>query len=208
MSFMTGFQIFSALICLLTGCGQAPAKPGTQAKVEATGTPDPALTPEPEASSAPDPAPSASPVPAAPATFPLTAYKLTKTRSPVTGWVTKTYVSTGSCVQYLGKTYCWDDGVKVIPAWTLNSSSFGPFSYTYFGADSTPSVPFQSCLGFCTTDPMVRPVTVRAPVLGVITQAAVDEIFHSGVETTVNCTDDGDRLDCIDFVIDLNQAIL
>lgn len=136
----------------------------------------------------------------------LTYYKLSKTVAPVNGWITKTYTATGSCVVYLTKTYCWDDGVKTLQ-WTSNNNTYGPYTYTYFGMKGNASS-WGLCNGVCTSDLMPLPRVISTTLQNNIGAAVINNVFTNGVAVPVTCTETDGQLNCIDFVINLNQAPL
>lgn len=140
------------------------------------------------------------------ATPSLTYYKLSKTVAPVNGWITKKYTATGSCVVYLTKTYCWDDGVKTLQ-WTSNNVTYGPFTYTYFGMQGT-AASWGPCNGNCGSDLMPAPRVISATLENNIGAAVINNVFTNGAAVNVNCTETSGQLNCVDFVINLNQSPL
>ena len=137
--------------------------------------------------------------PGGPVTSSLTYYSLSKTVAPIGGWPAKTYTAKGSCVVYLTKTYCWDDGIKsvVIPA-------SGTFTYTYFSAGMSSGV-YQHCSGGCLQDYMLVPKFISAALEMNLTFNQINQVFTSGVAHPVECSEENGILNCVDFQIDLNQ---
>ena len=140
------------------------------------------------------------------ATPSLTYYKLSKTVAPINGWITKTYTATGSCVVYLTKTYCWDDGMKTLQ-WSANNHTYGPYTYTYFGMQGNATT-WGPCNGACTSDLMPAPRVISAALQNNIGAGVINNVFTNGQAINVNCTEQSGQLNCIDFVINLNQAPL
>lgn len=140
------------------------------------------------------------------ATPSLTYYKISKTVAPVNGWITKTYTATGACVVYLTKTYCWDDGMKTLQ-WVSNNHTYGPYTYTYFGMQGS-AASWGPCSGGCTSDLLPAPRVISATLENNIGSAVINNVFTNGVATNVTCTEQSGQLNCIDFVINLNQAPL
>jgi hypothetical protein len=139
----------------------------------------------------------------------LTYYSKTMTEAPVSGWIYKTYTATGSCVIYLSKTYCWDDGMKTID-FTANQFHYGPYTYTYWGMGlkSTGS-PWGPCYGGCEADLLAQPTIMTNPILIALPNpSGVTEMFFQGTSTQVTCTESNGLLNCGDFTIDLNQGAL
>lgn len=138
----------------------------------------------------------------------LTYYSLTKTTEPQSGsGIHTTVTMTGSCASYQSKEYCWDDGI--------HSMHIGaPFNvtdtYTYWGlATSTNSEGFTICFGSCPSDHMSSPLIVDATLSSGISAAmsdtdnSVSEIFSSGIEESVSCTELNNVLTCPSFTIQL-----
>lgn len=192
-------KIFALLLIAITftACAQGGGSGGTTAgKIE---TPTEAI---PADLLAPVADPNATVI----ATPSLTYYKLSKTVAPVNGWITKTYTATGSCVVYLTKTYCWDDGVKTLQ-WTSNNITYGPYTYTYFGMGGTASN-WGPCSGNCGSDLMPAPRVISATLQNNIGAAVINNVFTNGAAVNVSCTETAGQLNCVDFVINLNQAPL
>lgn len=140
-------------------------------------------------------------VPAAPpATVSLTYYSVTKTVAPIGSWPAKTYTATGSCVIYNAKTYCWDDGTK-----TVTIPGVGSYTYSYWD-QSMVGAALVSCSGGCGADPLTAPTVLSVVVETNLTLTAVNSVFSSGTSKAVTCTLTGTDLDCVDFVIDIDQA--
>jgi len=140
------------------------------------------------------------------ATASLTYYARSKTTSPINGWVTKTVTTTAYCVEYQTKTYCWDDGVKTL-TWKSGNYTYGPFTYTYFGLQGT-AQNYSHCFGGCGSDLMPLPRVISATLQNAIGAAIINDVFTNGTPHAVNCTESQGQLNCIDFVINLNQAPL
>lgn len=152
-----------------------------------------------------DPAPASTPVSASIA---LRTYSVTETEAPINGWVNKTFTATGTCVQYQSKTYCWDDGVQTIPAWTVNNFTYPAAGNTYFGLSLPTPTHIGLCTNSCVTDAMAAPRIVAGAIATNIPAATIAHIFTIGVAKDVECTESNGILDCVDFQIDLNQAVL
>lgn len=140
------------------------------------------------------------------ATPSLTYYRLSKTVAPINGWATKTYTATGYCVVYLTNTYCWDDGVKTLQ-WSSNNNHYGPYTYTYFGMQGNASN-WGPCSGACGADLMPAPRIISATLENNIGTVNIQNVFTHGTAVPVSCTETNGVLNCIDFVINLNQAPL
>lgn len=140
------------------------------------------------------------PTPTPTATIQLTYYALTMTEAPVNGWPTRTYTATGSCVVYLTKTYCWDDGIKTLH-WVYNNSEYGPYRYTYWRRTASNG----SCHGGCTTDLFLTPRFISVTLNNTLS-ANISAVFSSGVAKTVSCVESSTTVSCGDFVIDLTQT--
>lgn len=158
------------------------------------------VTPDPTTALPSDPSIPVSPV--VTNNIPLTYYKLSRTEAPIGGWSAKTYTATGSCVTYLTKDYCWDDGVKnvVIPG-------VGTFTYNYweFQGDNSSWGP---CHGACTNSLMASPRYISPTLRTNITAAKINAVFSTGASKNVTCTESSGLLNCVDFVITLNQVAL
>ncbi len=156
-----------------------------------------------------DPIPSPTPTPTqlAPEQITVEYYKRTETRAPQTGWVAKTYTSTGYCLVYQEKTYCWDDGMKTL-AWTSNGNNYGPFTYSYFNLDDPTNGDWGKTSGSMTADLMTQPLGISALVSARIGPSMIDQVFTSGILIQVVCTENDGHLICPDFVVDLEQAAL
>ena len=149
------------------------------------------------------------------ATPALTYYRLSKTVAPINGWTTKTYTATASCVEYLTKTYCWDDGIKTLQ-WSSNNNHYGPYYYTYFGLLTKPNGTPGVCNGACTSDYMPAPRFISQAVEsnigvtggGMTGAQVINAVFTQGTAVPVSCTETDGVLNCIDFAINLNQAPL
>lgn len=157
------------------------------------------------------------------ATPSLTYYKLSKTIAPVNGWTNKTVTLTASCIVYTGKTYCWDDGVKTIASWVYNNHTYGPYTYTYFGLAQRTNGGTTICFGGCSSDFMPAPRVISTTLQTNIGSAAtgsnpgggnisgasvINEVFTSGAALNVNCSEQDGQLNCVDFIVNLNQAPL
>lgn len=190
--------IFTAALLVLTACGSGA--PSTSVRSPELRAIEPIADDLPAA-----PAPSASP---APVSMQLTYYTQTEVRAPQAGWPTKTYTSIGHCVVYLGDTYCWDNGVQVLQ-WTLNSSAYGPFYYTYWNMNQPASGSWGHSSGGLTSDLMPSPRLITSLVATRMGgMGAVNTVLTNGQATTVNCTETAGILNCVDFAIDLNQIPL
>lgn len=166
---------------------------------------------EPSAPVAPqaDAAPVSVAAPASPSVTTVTGSYFTKTKSeaPITGWSTKTYTAQGSCLVYQSKTYCWDDGLKVLQ-WTSGGHTYGPYGYTYFGVGTIAngSQTFQG-QGALVSDLAVSPRVITASMESNMLVSS-STVLTTGAPTSVTCTDDGSTLNCGTFSIDLNQSPL
>lgn len=173
-----------AVSTMLIGCGQATPTD----KVPDTGrVADPSIG-----------------TPAAPVGLNVTYYKLARTEAPIGGWPTKTYTATGYCVQYVSRTYCWDDGIK-----TVNIPPAFVYNYTFWGFHGTGPSSWNYCHGGCGTDVLTSPTYVNAVLntnINSNSQSTVSAVLNTGIPKTVSCFDDGSTLSCGDFTIDLNQT--
>lgn len=137
----------------------------------------------------PDPAPGD-------VTVSVTYYRLSRTEAPVSGWSTKTYTASGYCTQIATQTYCWDDGLKTLVAWTdLHNNHYGPFYYDYWELQNSSGVP-HTCHGACANDYMSSPVLVDSSMASALPAQNVSAVFASGVPTTVTCTKVGTTVTC------------
>ncbi len=141
----------------------------------------------------------------------VTYYKLTETFAPISGWVNKTYTATGSCAVIQTKTYCWDDGLKIIPSWKYNNFTYGPFGYNYWGLhNSTSSSGYSHCGGGCTSSYMQTPRDVNKGSLLVNlnnanTPTDVNSVFTYGTQVIENCLENSGKVTCSNFEITLAQ---
>lgn len=181
------FYVFSAVCTVfLTGCGSGGG--GSQADAVINPSPDnPAIT---------------NPVfdPGNPTPINVVYYKKARTEAPVSGWPTKTYTASGSCVVYNSNTYCWDDGIKTV---TIPGAP-SPFTYSYWEQ----TAPLSPCHGGCVADPLTNPTTISPNVETALTLTKINLVFSSGTPIQVSCTLNGSDLDCGDFSIDLTQVSL
>lgn len=142
----------------------------------------------------------------------VTYHSLTRTTAPVQGWQSKTITMTGSCLVYLTKTYCWDDGVKTLQ-WSSNNSFYGPFTYTYWGLNQN-GQGMGICFGGCPSDLMSAPRLISNAVGTNITQSSLDtgntvnDVFNLGVSHQLQCSEDNGVLDCGTFSVSLAQVAL
>lgn len=163
----------------------AKAKPNTDI-IAATPTPSPTTTP-----------------------IVVTAYSLTKTLVTVSGGPNNgmTLQGIGMCAVVSGDTYCWDDGLKVLPG--------NVTGYTYWGLNQA----FLICpnvAGGCADDLMTAPTLITANVtsklhqnFGFSSYRSSSEVVTNGVPTDYNCTEDVTaKIDCGTFIIDTAQTPL
>lgn len=136
-----------------------------------------------------------------PTTVQLTYFRRVKSDAPISGWITHTYTAVGSCVVYLTKTYCWDDGLQTLQSWSANSNHYGPFAYTYFGLGGTPSA-YGPCAGGCSSDLLSSPRHIGVTLAANIPAQEITDIFNLGTPVAVTCTETDDALSCGDFTID------
>lgn len=188
---------------LLIGCNDSGSSSSAPAQaVTSIPTPAPATTPTPVPTN--DPAitsePVIEPIPNPVVAVSLTLHTKAFSEAPVNGWPAKTYTSKGICTEYDSKTYCWDDGVKVLQ-FTSNHFTYGPFNYSFWGFDNQ----FSSCHGGCQSDLFSKPVLVTSHVESVLTSQKIDDVVSTGSLSTVTCSLKDAVLDCVDFKIDLNQ---
>ena len=192
----------------LAGCGGGGSSPTAPQKAPETivETPDEpaAETPE-EAPETPVEEPGQELIPAEPVVITpnvgqmqtLTVYALSKTEAPVNGWITKKYTATGYCMVYQTKTYCWDDGIKIID-FTSNGFRYGPFKYTFWGLGNT-----GPCYGGCVSDRLLEPTEMTREILDNTTgQTGVDLVFSTGTARTIDCEETRTRLNCGTFGLD------
>lgn len=151
------------------------------------------------------------PTPGGPTPTPIvtnvTYYSLDRTEAPVNGWPLKTYTATGYCAVYQTKTYCWDDGVKTIPAWSFNNFFYGPYTYSYWERGGSGGA-WSFCHGGCVQDPLTLPVYTSNTVVGYLSTTAINLVFSSGTPHQVTCTESNGQLTCGGFTVDLNQTAL
>lgn len=130
----------------------------------------------------------------------VTLFQKSFTEAPVSGWPLKTYTSKGYCAQVNAKTYCWDDGVKMMQ-WTSSSVTYGPFTYSYFGVMPNPvNGSPMSCHGGCSGDYVFTPVIPDIGLTNVVGTAIGDMLAH-GAQSTVSCNIVGHDLDCGTFTL-------
>ena len=190
--------------CMTAGCSGGGGGGGSAA---ATASPqliaDPAVTPTPIPTPAPTPAPT--PDPSQGSTVTITTYALATTKAPVSGWSTKTYTATGTCMTYLAKTYCWDDGVKTLAWVDIANHNYGPYTYTYWGLQNNPAQAgsYETCSGGCVSDYMSNPQYVDSNLGTNLTAAAINNVFSHGISSQVNCTESAGVLTCGSLVITL-----
>lgn len=170
----------------------AISQPADPAAATPTPTPSPTATPQPTAT----PVPTATPIA-------LTYYSLSETVNNANN-TGHSYTVVGSCVNYLTKVYCWDDGVKTID-FTVNNFRYGPYTYTYWGL-MLQNGHLALCNGGCGVDAATSPIVMSASVIADVTQNAVNTVFNTGTSHQVSCTLSGQLLNCIDFEIDLSQV--
>ncbi len=196
---------FALMMIALAGCGQAPTDfemPDESPQAQDDRAPAAAGI---AIAAAPAPAPSASPSPAP--TIALTYYSRTITIASATINGTPTSIQgTGMCAQYLGATYCWDDGIKTLAGG----------GYTYWGLKIHTDTQLRNCpsmYGHCVNDRLLTPTTMTANVIGKLNTVVgsahrtVAEVL-AATAATVSCTETGGVLDCGIFAIDLNQVLL
>lgn len=195
MSLLTLANVLTVLICL-AGCGRAP-----------TGITIASETSIDRAPSGTAGSPADAPL-VEPETVPLTYYRLSVTRAPVNGWITKTYTSTGYCATYGVSIYCWDDGVKTL-AWNdpISGHHYGPYAYTYWNL--TPfGTGYSVASGQVTEDMMREPRIIGVGISNRIPAATISQVFTAGTPLQAECTQAQGKLDCGEFLIDLDQAAL
>lgn len=142
----------------------------------------------------------------APQSIPLTYYTESTTQFPISGSPTLSYTALGSCVVYLGTTYCWDDGIQSITQ-VISHNTFTTY-YTYWGADDF-NGNFNICNGGCKLDPMAsQPSVITQGVALNVGNSKINAMLTMGTPHAVNCTLSGSTLNCVDFVINLNQTAL
>lgn len=134
-----------------------------------------------------------------PSAISLTYYGLSFTEAPIAGWVLKTYTATGYCAQYLGKTYCWDDGIKTLQWVDLSGNHYGPYTYSFWGAMAGPS----SCHGACSADLMSTPQYVNSTLQTFLTTTKINNVLTGGTPTTLTCMATSTQVDCGSFIITL-----
>jgi hypothetical protein len=139
-------------------------------------------------------------------TINLVYYSLTETSAPVNGWPYKKMTATGSCVQYLTKTYCWDDGLKTLQ-WRANGRNYGPFNYTYWGIGGTENS-WGPCSGGCPSDLLAVPREISVGLAANIPAQEITGVFNLGAAKPVTCTETSAELDCVDFKINLTKEPL
>lgn len=204
--------VFLCLTGLMSeGCGQSPTPAELAAAPVITQDANPITIPaDPETVD-----PVSEPLPPPPvgvSTFSLTYYRAAKTVAPITGWSTKTYTAVGSCVVYNANTYCWDDGVKTL-TWNSNNLQYGPYTYSYFGLGIDSMNRLDICNGGCpVNDAMIAPRIVSGSIG---TQFKDDSTVKTGFNAVmagtgvpVTCFEDSRTLNCGDFTVDLNQAVI
>lgn len=126
----------------------------------------------------------------------VTYYSLSRTESPVSGWVNKTYTATGNCALVNNKTFCWSDGLKVLQ-WEYNNSFYGPLKYNYFRTSTnSPNTNPQTCNGGCQDDYFSTPKLMTQSFLNVVGSSEVQKIFSQGTPQTLNCTLENNDLNC------------
>lgn len=135
-------------------------------------------------------------------TVEITYYKVTETRSPINGWPLKTYTATGYCAEFNDEIYCWDDGLKTIPSWTMSGFTYGPYRYTFWSVHHNANEEFRHCNGGCNNGPLKdSPVDIRF-TQNLISVADAANVLTGGVPVTVTCqTTEDDLVDCGDFVL-------
>jgi len=194
-----------AALAVLAGCGQAPVElPEDLGASNRVAVADAApADPVDDSGSGGTAVPSATPVT-------ITLYSKSKSEAPVAGWPTKTYTATGSCFVYAAKTYCFDDGLKVL-SWSSGGNNYGPYGYTYFGVGrfGANMLTFNGH-GSLNLDEMpqskVRAISFAMESNMLVASATV---LTTGSASQVSCMDDGaGQLDCGTFTVDLNQASL
>ena len=176
----------------LTACGQAPSALSQIVQAKAG-------SPAPQASGV---APQASPMPSAAASpFPLTYFAATAILAPQAEWPTKTYTAVGYCIIYLSKTYCWDDGMHK----TTIPNFDGQYSYFNMNWDGRM---YALANGGMESDFMTEPKIIAGGVAINIKPGIVNLVLTTGTAHEVLCSIEVSILDCKDFQIDLNQAVL
>lgn len=198
-----------AVCTTLAACGQGSGGSGPAAVVDGDTTIAPVVPVDPSylapgtvLSSPSNPEPGATPVT-------VTYYSKTKTSAPISSWSTKTFTATGSCVNYNSYIFCWDDGIKTLQ-WTSNGHTYGPYTYTYWGIKGT----LGSCYGGCTGDLMTQPRVLSNSLIAQLNISAndtgntVNGVFTTGTPKTVNCSLLNGVLNCVDFVLNMNQTPL
>lgn len=129
-------------------------------------------------------------------------YSVTKTVAPISGWPTKALTYTGSCMIYLSKTYCWDDGVKTIPSWRSNNYTYEAESFDFWGVAGTDST-WGPCSGGCLGNLMVQPREIASSLALNISAEQVKEVFNLGTSNEVSCVESDAGLDCGTFKVTL-----
>lgn len=134
----------------------------------------------------------------------ITYYTLAKTSAPVNGWPTKQITVTANCLEYQSQTYCWDDGIKSLSWSDFSGNHYGPYTYTYFGVQGTPSS-WNQCSGSCSSSLVTTPTFVSIALRSAITISTTNEVLNSGTAHTATCTDNNGVIDCGDFILDTTQ---
>lgn len=201
---------FIALVITASGCGKATAKTSTPVDTApSTDVPSIVVAAAAPSVSLPIPTPTATLPPGLP-TFSLTTYSQTAIVASITkSGVPYTLYGTGTCVEYMSKTYCWDDGVKVFGAAVLNI--VGGFSY--WGLDSG-VVTCPNFSAYCVGDIMSSPTTMSVNVVAHLDTVAAGahrsygNVLSVGTPTVNTCTESSGIVNCGSFSINTYQTSL
>lgn len=188
--------ILVLMIAIIASCKVGPASPTSADPVSVK---DPAVAPtepiNPIATPTPIPTPTATP---GPHIVDITVYALARTEAPVNGWPTKIYTAIGYCTQYLSQVYCWDDGLKTL-IWVFNNFTYGPYTYSYWGAYTGGF----HCHGGCPDDAMTAPIALDISYVTNLTQTAINLVLSTGIATTMTCTEINGNLNCGSFTLEV-----
>lgn len=128
----------------------------------------------------------------------VTVYSLSKTVAPMGGFPLKTYTATATCAQIGSDAYCWDDGIKDVVI------AGNTYTYSYWRAYVAGGNLSFNCNGGCPNDAVTSPTLMISPYTDNFTDAAINLVFSSGIETTASCTEDAGVITCPNFMIDTN----
>lgn len=132
----------------------------------------------------------------------VTFFTLTKTVAPINGWPYKTVTYSGSCLIYLNKTYCWDDGTKTIAAWSYNNNLYQAESFNFWGLTVSNSS-WGPCSGGCGASYMAQPKVIASSLAINISPDAIKDVFNLGASNQASCSENDGVLDCGDFKVNL-----